>query len=251
MHLQVARPLSVGRVPIPQSALADPQYAIAPFQAPLDQFEGRLDRQMVDDLIALLALFTLQRGGPMAWPAGAAATPGAAHSMTAPPCGFHIRRRPTSGWTAPQRDAAMAAKSAPPAARHVAAAGRPAGGATAFGQRVADAASRIARARGTTGWCYKGVADALEQAGVTVTGGSAYMAADQLARNPRFLEARVDASQLGKLPAGAVVVWGKTGPSPHGHISVALGDGREASDHIAGQMTSLRGYRNARVFLPR
>ncbi|MCA9552485.1 MAG: single-stranded DNA-binding protein [Myxococcales bacterium] len=47
-----------------------------------------------------------------------------------------------------------------------------------------------------------------------------------------------------------IVVWGKTAASPHGHISVALGDGREASDHIQSQITSLRGATNYRVFIP-
>jgi len=86
---------------------------------------------------------------------------------------------------------------------------------------------------------------------VHLHGASAYMAADQLARSAKFREVQVPSRELGKLPAGAIVVWGKTGRSPHGHISVALGDGREASDHIARQKTSLRGYTNARVFLPR
>ena len=76
------------------------------------------------------------------------------------------------------------------------------------------------------------------------------MAADQLARHPGFKEIRVGASQLRDLPAGAVVVWGRTGVSPHGHISIALGDGREASDHVDVQRTQLRGHTNVRVFMP-
>ena len=58
------------------------------------------------------------------------------------------------------------------------------------------------------------------------------------------------APELGDLPPGAVVVWGRTAASPDGHISVALGDGREASDHIDQQRTHLRGYTNYRVFFP-
>ncbi|MBT6176540.1 MAG: peptidoglycan-binding protein [Deltaproteobacteria bacterium] len=53
----------------------------------------------------------------------------------------------------------------------------------------------------------------------------------------------------GLTPDG-VVVWGRTGVSPHGHISIALGDGREASDHIDVQRTQLRGHTNVRVFMP-
>ena len=77
------------------------------------------------------------------------------------------------------------------------------------------------------------------------------MAADQLARHSGFKEVSVSGSALRKLPAGAIVVWGKTARSPHGHISIALGDGREASDHIDIQRLSLRGDSRPRVFLPR
>lgn len=121
---------------------------------------------------------------------------------------------------------------------------------TASGKEMAKAAEAEATRRGTVGRCYAGVADALQKKGVNLTGASAYMAADQLANNPKFKEVKMSADQLTSLPAGAVVVWGKTDASPHGHISVALGDGREASDHVSKQMTSLRGATNCRVFMP-
>lgn len=121
---------------------------------------------------------------------------------------------------------------------------------TASGKEMAKSAEAEATKRGTVGRCYAGVADALAKKGVNLTGASAYMAADQLANNPKFKEVKMSADQLPSLPAGAVVVWGKTGASPHGHISVALGDGREASDHVAPQMTSLRSAKNCRVFMP-
>lgn len=130
--------------------------------------------------------------------------------------------------------------------------GRAPSSAGAFAGRIGDAAESVANSMGSTGWCYKGVATALAREGVTVTGGSAYMAADQLAGMPdKFQEVSVSPDQLDDLPRGAVVVWGKTGASPHGHISVALGDGREASDHVQNQITSLRGASNYRVFIPR
>lgn len=119
-----------------------------------------------------------------------------------------------------------------------------------FASRLAQAAESTARSMGSTGWCYRGVKNALAQVGVNVTGGSAYMAAGQLAQNPRFREVSVSPSELRNLPPGAVVVWGQTAASPHGHISVALGGGREASDHIQSQITSLRGASNYRVFIP-
>ena len=52
------------------------------------------------------------------------------------------------------------------------------------------------------------------------------------------------------LPAGSIVVWGKTDKSPNGHISISSGDGKEYSDHVEVQRTNLRGYTNFRVFMP-
>ena len=119
-------------------------------------------------------------------------------------------------------------------------------------QKLASVAQRVAARRGTVGWCYAGVADSVSRAlGVELYGRSAYQASNILARHPDFKEVpTVKPKELPKLPAGAIVVWGKTKASPHGHISVALGNGREASDHIARQMTSLRGHTNFRVFMP-
>ena len=117
------------------------------------------------------------------------------------------------------------------------------------GGRIADEAYYQASRRGTVGYCYNAAADAIEAVvGTFLYGSSAYMAADQLAAHPRFTE--VWGRSLPGLPAGAVVVWGR-GSSAHGHISIALGDGREASDHIARQMTYHYGGAAARVFLPR
>ena len=123
---------------------------------------------------------------------------------------------------------------------------------TSAGRALAAEASRIATMRNTTGRCYAGVADAVDaKVGRFLWGMSAYMAADQLAARPEFKEVNVSTEELSKLPAGAIVVWGKTNVSPDGHISIALGDGREASDHIDTQRTHLRGFTNFRVFIPK
>jgi len=117
------------------------------------------------------------------------------------------------------------------------------------GNRIADAAYSIATRRNTVGYCYSAAADAIESVtGSFLWGSSAYMAADQLASSSWFTE--VSVGDLRTLPAGAVVVWGR-GSSAHGHISVALGDGREASDHVDYQMTYHYGGAPARVFYPR
>jgi hypothetical protein len=119
------------------------------------------------------------------------------------------------------------------------------------GYKIAVSAKTVAGKMNTSGECYTGVATALEKStGTTLYGKSAYMAADQLAKNSKFKQVKVDSNELTKLPPGAVVVWGKTAKSPNGHISVALGNGLEASDHIQKQIQALRGYTNYKVFLP-
>ena len=117
------------------------------------------------------------------------------------------------------------------------------------GQKLATEAYIEATARNTVGRCYNAVADAVERiTGPFLWGSSAYMAADQFASSTDFFE--VYYKDLRYLQSGAIVIWEK-GNSPHGHISVAIGDGREASDHVATQMTYHHGGGKARVFLPK
>ena len=117
------------------------------------------------------------------------------------------------------------------------------------GNRIADEAYYEASRRGTYGWCYNAVADAVERiTGRFLWGSHAYQAADQFASSPHFYE--VYSYNIRSLPACAIVVWGK-GRSRSGHISVALDDGREASDHIAQQMTYHYGGARERVFYPK
>ena len=118
-----------------------------------------------------------------------------------------------------------------------------------LGKAIAQDAQSEASRRGTVGNCYNAVADVIDRSvSKFLWGGHAYMSAPQFAaRKDLFRE--MPANDLSKLPAGAVVVWGK-GSSDSGHISIALGDGREASDHIAPQMQSHYGGAPARVFVP-
>ncbi len=114
------------------------------------------------------------------------------------------------------------------------------------GSQIADAAQYEAIRRGTVGWCYNAVADAVERiTGRFLWGAHAYQAADQFAQSPHFYE--VYNYNLTALPEGAVVVWGK-GTSRSGHISVSLGNGQEASDHITTQMTYHYGGATSRMF---
>ena len=105
---------------------------------------------------------------------------------------------------------------------------------------------------GTVGYCLRGVAKTLKKYFGSKTElshlGSAYMAANALRTDPElskhFKEVQVDRSELANLPAGAIVVWDKGAPNAsaagkkHGHISIALGNGKESSDHIQKQMTN-------------
>ncbi|MBX3171562.1 MAG: hypothetical protein KF760_29405 [Candidatus Eremiobacteraeota bacterium] len=118
------------------------------------------------------------------------------------------------------------------------------------GTQLARDAQRIARSgiagRGRN--CYRGVKYAMARQGVNLTGVPAYTAAGQLARNSNFREARVSRDQLRNLPAGATVVWAPHGKHKYGHISIALGNGREASDVLRNQITNYGS--SFRVFLP-
>jgi len=123
-------------------------------------------------------------------------------------------------------------------------------GSSPLAKAMAQSARAIANARGTTGQCYNAVAEAIEaNLPNFLWGMHAYMAADQLAAHPRFREIPAPAD-MNKLPVGAVVVWGQ-GRSESGHISVHLGHGLEASDHIEAQMQSHYGGGSARVFVAR
>lgn len=129
-------------------------------------------------------------------------------------------------------------------------------GATDKGIALAKVAEMLANKRNTKGWCLAGVNDALQQVyGFRISEDSAYKTLDNfqaMCQGPdaKFQEVSVSADQLASLPAGAIVVWDQGSSSrgmQFGHISVSLGDGREASDHVQQQWTNLGTYH---VFLP-
>lgn len=106
-----------------------------------------------------------------------------------------------------------------------------------FPEQLANTARNIAESMNTTGECKTGVRKALEKHGITIKSRSAYMAADQLAKNPIFKEVKVKRSKLIDLKPGTIVVWDKCNGHPHGHISISIGGGKEASDCIRDQFT--------------
>lgn len=123
-------------------------------------------------------------------------------------------------------------------------------GGTPMGRELAQIAYKHATdGTGDGRHCYRNVADDLAKVGINVSGESAYMAADQLARNSKVKEVKdVSSEDLKKLPPGAIVVWNRGGGHEHGHISIAMGDGREASDVMRQQITNYGT--SYRVFLP-
>ncbi len=135
--------------------------------------------------------------------------------------------------------------------------GLPAAGSKA--SALAQAAQQAAARRDTLGRCAGGVGDALEAIGVKVRVPSAYLYAEQLAGDARFHEVFVDRHELKDLPPGAVVVWGKSGNHPHGHVAITVGGGKEASDHVQAIRGGSYGgawgggvttEQNFRVFVP-
>lgn len=121
---------------------------------------------------------------------------------------------------------------------------------TQAGQKIAQSALTV---DGTTGWCLRGVNDSLERVyGKRLSYNSAYQAIPELQSNQGlgayFQEVSVTRAELSSLPAGSIVVWEASAGHEHGHISIALGDGRESSDHITSQMTGRDA--NFHVFVP-
>lgn len=118
-----------------------------------------------------------------------------------------------------------------------------------FGKQFAAKAEQTANKINTSGLCLKGVNDTMQAMGLPVhREAAAYMAVDDFQKNPKFREVKVPKDQLKSLPAGAVVIWNKGSGLPYGHISVALGDGREASSTVRNQLSLSTDFH---VFLPK
>ena len=128
------------------------------------------------------------------------------------------------------------------------------------GRKLAKAANRTA---GTIGHCLRGVNNSLYKVyRQTINAPSAYMAADILASNngigKHFTEDAVPRNFLEVLPEGAIVVWDNNADGggknvskigrKHGHVSIALGNGLESSDHI--QKQTVNRDAEFRVFYP-
>lgn len=127
------------------------------------------------------------------------------------------------------------------------------GGVSRRAALLASFGRQVAQQMNSTGWCYKGVAKALDKVGVHVSGQSAYMAADQLSRRPDFQNLTpqwIRPEQLRSIvKPGDVVVYDKGPGKPHGHIAIVQPGGLETSDHTR-QLTTNYPSNRVRVFRP-
>ena len=127
---------------------------------------------------------------------------------------------------------------------------------TANGNRLATKAKQIANSRNTNGNSYQAVTQAINSVLGGYSASTPEMAIDQLRQSGKYVEytqkTGVKSRELPSLPPGAIVVWRRTCKATKGDISIALGNGMEASDHIAKQRIHLNGdaYQH-RVFMPK
>src|SRR5581483_4916029 len=107
---------------------------------------------------------------------------------------------------------------------------------------IVNSAKHVAERMHSIGWCFSGVATALDRIGVHLHGKSAYMAKDQLLCDSRFTPVSIN-----NLKPGDILVHGRNGNHKNGHIAVYLGNGMEASDHIQ-HLIAGNGYGGTTVF---
>lgn len=120
-------------------------------------------------------------------------------------------------------------------------------------KKLASIAHQNADRTSTLGWCAKGVMDSLQISGLDKKGetrvAAAWMAVNTLGNSKNFQRVNIENKKdLINLPAGCIIVWNKSEGHPYGHITVTLGNGKEASDHVQDLITN----RNAEfaVFVP-
>ncbi len=112
----------------------------------------------------------------------------------------------------------------------------PAGSVEQAREYIVKSAINTANQMNTTGKCAKGVGDALRAVGINVKNMSAYNEdlgaynmSEALEEQGAFEEIDLEDEEL--LP-GDVLVYGATDKKEHGHTSIYLGNGKEASDHV-------------------
>lgn len=223
---------------------------MTPFASPLGGMNGScflMQQQMLTMMLASMQMLLQEFLGSMGGGAMAPGFAGFGGSSAAPGVGSFLGGSPAhSGGGASHAGSSShrpaQASSAPSTANL-------ASGGTDFGKKLAAQAEKTARRINTPGLCLKGVNDTMEAMGLPVQReASAYMALDNFRNNKRFQEVKVSKDKLSSLPPGAVVIWNKGPGLPHGHISVALGGGREASSTVRNQLKLSTSFH---VFLPK
>lgn len=117
-----------------------------------------------------------------------------------------------------------------------------------LGIQIANRAQRVAESMGTTGYCKRGVRQALEPFGIHLQGSYAKDSAQQLASNPRVREVSTSDLRPGDVLVHQPAGYGRTvGQRYAGHIAVYLGNGQEASDHVQ-HLIKGQGYGGTRAF---
>ena len=118
-----------------------------------------------------------------------------------------------------------------------------------FGERLARAAESNARIVNTPGYALREVSKVLREFDFALANHQGcFQLVGDLRQSRLLQEVQIQKAQLLQLPPGALVVWDKGPGLIHGHISVALGDGREASSTVR---TQLQLNSNFWIFLPK
>jgi len=107
---------------------------------------------------------------------------------------------------------------------------------------LAIIADFVAKSTRTSGYCARGVNDALEKAGIvkkdSTRRASAYQLKEAFDNTPSLKRVSVKREDLKKLPKGCIIVWQRgdgsanSPSSEHGHVCITLGNGKEASDDV-------------------
>jgi len=118
-----------------------------------------------------------------------------------------------------------------------------------LGERLAVAAEQNARAVNTPGWALREVTRVLRQFHFRLgQHHSCYQVVGDLRQNAWLQEMQIQRAQLPLLPPGAIVIWDRAPELPQGHISIALGEGWEASSTLNEQQNL---NSNLWVFIPK
>ena len=109
--------------------------------------------------------------------------------------------------------------------------------ASELGERLARAAESNARIINTPGYALREVSKVLRDFGFGLGNHhSCFQLVADLRATSLLQEVQIQKARLTQLPPGAIIVWDKGPGLIHGHVSVSLGDGREASSTVRTQL---------------